>query len=177
MPPTFSGSVSARVTGVNALTGNEIGSTTFTASVQRNYSPAAVVPDIVGGGGYEGTFTCPTTGGTLNLADSANICKTGAVGTIAPAQGYIITAVRKLKTLYLENTDGAATVDVTCPATLFLAGVGWVASQEVVKLQPYGAALFVFPAGSAVLTAGTNDALLFTASAGTPTIKIGAVFG
>jgi len=177
MPPTFSGSVSARITGVNALSGNETGSTTFAASLQHAYSTGAVAPDIVAGGGYEGTFTCPTTGGTLNLADSTNICKTGATGTIAPAQGYVITAAKRLKTLYLENLDATNTVDVTCPATLFVAGVGWVASQEVVKLQPGGAALFIFPAGSSVLTSGTNDALLFTASAGTPTVRIAATFG
>jgi hypothetical protein len=177
MAVTFGGSASLALGGSNVLSGEEAGNPTFGKSKGVSFLVGAVAPQIEGGGGYSGTFTCPTTGGTLNLADSTNICKTGAVGTIRPNQGYVITAVKKLRALYLENLDTVKVVTVTCPATLFLAGVGWVASQVVVTLQPLGAALYLFPAGSAVLTAGTNDALLFTSDAGTPTVAIAALFG
>lgn len=177
MAVTFGGAAALSLSGQNSLSGEESGNPTFGKSKSASFLVGAVAPQIEGGGGYSGTFTCPTSGGTLNLADSTNICKTGAVGTIRPNQGYVITALKKLRALYVENLDTANTVTVTCPATLFLAGVGWVASQVVVVLQPLGAHQFLWPVGSAVLTAGTNDALVFTSSAGTPTVAIAALFG
>jgi hypothetical protein len=105
MAVTFGGSASLALGGSNVLSGEEAGNPTFGKSKGASFQVGAVAPQIEGGGGYSGTFTCPTTGGTLNLADSTNICKTGAVGTIRPNQGYVITAVKKLRALYLENLD------------------------------------------------------------------------
>jgi hypothetical protein len=68
-------------------------------------------------------------------------------------------------------------VTVTCPATLFVAGLGWVGSQVIDVLQPGGAFVKLWPTGSAVLTAASNDAIVLTADAGTPTVEIAAVFG
>ena len=70
-----------------------------------------------------------------------------------------------------------ATVTVTTPGTLGLAGLTWGATDHVIVLQPLGKTVMIFPSGSSVLTAASNDALIFTASAGTPTVAIGAIFG
>ncbi len=174
---TFSGNAGLSLAIVNALSGDEIGQAALGKSYAARFVVGAVSPDIEGGGGYGGTFTAASTGGTLNLADSTNICKTGATGTILPAQGYVITAAKKLRALQLKNLDAAIVVTVTCPATLFVAGLGWVASQVVTVLQPLGMYVGVWPTGSSVLTAGTNDALVFTSASGTPTVEIVAIFG
>lgn len=174
---TFSGAVSGQVIGVNTLAGNESGNSTFKAGFTHSLATGAAAPDIISGGGYQGTFTCPTTGGTLVLANSTNICSTGATGTIAPAQGYVITGAKKLRCLYLENTDAMNTVTVTIPASNGLAGLTWGASATIVVLQPGGSVVYTFPNGSSTLTTGTNDAIVCTSSAGTPTVRIAATFG
>ena len=177
MATTFTGGATFGVSGQNTLSGNESGTASFGASKSVVLATGAASPQVESGGGYSGTFTAVTGGTLLNLANGSNIVISGGAGSIAPAQGYVITAVKKLRTLYLENTDGTNTVTVSCPATLFLAGVGWVASQVVVTLQPGGAVQFVFPAGSSVLTSGANDGLSFVSSAGSPVVRIAATFG
>jgi hypothetical protein len=179
MSVAFSGNAQCLLRGVNAITGNDDGSTTFGGNVNRNLSPTAVAPDVVAGGGYQGVFTAVTGGTLLNLANGSSIVISGGavVSGCAPAQGYVISGAKKLKALYLENLDDTRTVTVSIPSSNGLAGLGWVGSGVVVVLQPRASAMLIFPTGSSTLTSGSNDGLTFTSSAASPNVKIAAAFG
>lgn len=177
MASVFTGRVSCAISGKNTLSGNETGEPTFGQSYGNDVGVSAVSPAVESGGGYAGSFTAVTGGTLLNLAHSTNIVISGGTGPVGPAQGYVITAAKKLRSLYLENTDAAIVVTVSIPGSNGLAGCGFSAGEHVVTLQPKGVLLLVFPTGSSVLTAGSNDGITATSASGTPSVKIAATFG
>lgn len=174
----FSGSAQQGLSGAVALSGDQTGSTNIVVGgSSTSFGVGAVSPIVEGGGMLGGVFTLTGGAGLLNLADAANICKTNTTGPLIPMGGYL-AATKKLRGLYLKNMDATQTVTVTCPATLFIAGLGWVASQVIVVLQPLGEyGPVIWPNGSTALVAGSNDAIVLTPGAGTPIVKIGAIFG
>jgi hypothetical protein len=179
---SFEGLASLGLQGSNTLTptvpGEEAGRPAFGEVRSYSFYTSAASPGIEAGGGYSGIVTAVTGAGTLlSLANSSNIVISGGTGTVKPAQGYVITGVKRLRGLYLRNLDAGATVTVSIPAANGLAGLGWAAAAVVVVLQPDSPWCALFRSGSAVLTAGSNDGLVLVSSAGAPEVHIQALFG
>jgi hypothetical protein len=182
MAVTFEGTASLGLTGRNTIQptnqGEESGQPIF--GEVRSYAllVGASAPVIEAGGGYAGIFTAVTGAGTvLNLANGTNIVISGGTGTIRPAQSYVITALKRLRGLYLRNTHASATVTVSIPAANGLAGLGWAALAVVCVLQPDSPWCQLWRSGSDVLTTTSNDGLKCLASTGSPEVEIRALFG
>lgn len=170
---TPSGSFSLSVALQNALSGDQGGTATLSASVARTLKVSATAPEIEVGGGWYGVATTTTTPTTIQLAHATDPLQ--GLGNAAPAQGYT-PATHKLCAIYMENQSATVTVTVIAAATNTLAGCGWAASDVMWSLQPYGVFGGTFPAGSTALTAGSNDGVTLTASATTADVKIVCLF-
>ncbi len=169
---TPAGAISASISLSNLLAGDQSGAPTIGASVSRTMKVSAAAPEIEVGGGWYGIATA-TTVTSISLAHATDPLQ--GLGDAAPAQGYSMTG-RKLCALYMENLSSTITVDVKVPAANGLVSLGWAASGWVCVLQPYGFFCMSFPAGSATLTAGTNDLITLTTSSSTAQVKIVALF-
>lgn len=174
---TFTGSYAAALAGLNTLSGSETGSASLGKSSAQNFQVSASSPTVEGGGGYSGSFTAVTGGTVCYLSNGTNIVQSGGTGTILPAQGYTVSGAKKLRALYLKNTDSTSIVTVTASTSNTLAGLGWTAGGVMATLQPLGVAMLVFPSGSSTLTSGSNDSVTLTSNTGSPTVDIAAIFG
>ncbi len=85
----------------------------------------------------------------------------------------------KLKYIWALNEDPAIGINVVIPATLGLAGLGWVANGHVARLDPSpgGKWELVLKSGSSTLVTGSNDGLKFVADSGTPRLRLRCGFG